>query len=42
MNDERLPIWKSLYDDAVRTLIEEEGNSAVSDGSLYVRSINAA
>jgi hypothetical protein len=42
MNDERLPIWRSLYDDAVRTLIEEEGNSAVSDGSLYVRSINAA
>lgn len=35
--DERLPIWQSLYNDAVRTLREENQNAEISGGQLRQR-----
>jgi hypothetical protein len=42
MNDERLPVWRSLFEDAVGTLDVEEVDADTADGSLQIRSINAA
>ena len=36
-NDERLPTWQTLFNEAVATLQEEESNSHTSMGSLRVR-----
>jgi len=36
-DDERLPVWVGLYQSAVETLIEENDNAQVSQGSLYMR-----
>ena len=36
-NDERLPTWQTLFNEAVATLQEEEANSHTSMGSLRVR-----
>ena len=36
-NDARLPVWQTLYTDAVQSLIDEEGNSHASFGQLLQR-----
>jgi hypothetical protein len=42
MDDPRIEIWRGLYNEGVQTLLEEEDNSEASDGSIQIRSINAA